>query len=195
MPQTPQGYRRRNSLRYEGYDYTTPNAYSITICAYHGQCIFGQVIDHEMVLNPLGEIADRCCVEFGTRHARIELNAYVIMPNHVHILFTILEWLVQGATDSEQERVAKQRKFGDAIAGSVSTYMGGYKGAVTQKAKNQGLIPGPPLWQGKFYDHIVRGDTDFERQYSYIQSNPARWLADQLHPDAPPNKFNREWRK
>ena len=185
MPNTPRGYRRRNSLRYDGYDYTRPGAYAITICAHRGRLVFGRVVDHEMVLNPLGQIADACCRQLFARHERIKLNAQVVMPNHVHILFTILKAL--------SSQPAKERKFGDAIAGSVSTYIGAYKSSVTQRAKNRGLIPHPPLWQGKFYDHIVRDDEDFQRQYDYIHANPARWLTDQLHPDAPPNKFNREW--
>lgn len=71
--------------------------------------------------------------------------------------------------------------------------MGGYKSSVNVMAKNRGLISGFPLWQNQFYDRIVRNEKEFQRHYDYIQSNPARWLEDQLHPDAPPNKFNAEW--
>ena len=179
--------RNRQSIRYDDYDYTSPGAYSITICAYRGKCIFGQVVDGEMQLNPLGILADECCVKFGENHPLIELNAYVVMPNHVHILFTIIE------RPPDADLTPKERVFGDAIAGSVSAYMGGYKGSVTQRAKNRGLIPGPPIWQERFWDRIVRGDIEFERHRNYIAMNPARWLEDQLHPDAPPNKFNRDW--
>lgn len=78
MPKHPQ---RRNSLRYDGYDYTSPGAYAITICAYQGRCIFGKVSEHEMILSPLGRIADERCRAFGERHERIDLNTHVVMPN------------------------------------------------------------------------------------------------------------------
>lgn len=188
MPKRPQ---RRNSLRYDGYDYTSPGAYAITICAYQGQCIFGEIIEHEMILNPLGRIADERCRAFGERHARIDLNAHVVMPNHVHILFTITTPLSQPSSES----TAVTREFGKPIAGSVSAYMGGYKSSVKVMAKHRGLIADASIWQDQFYDRIVRNEKEFQRHYDYIQSNPARWLEDQPHPDAPLNKFNAEWRK
>ena len=188
MSQPPNQSRNRKSIRYDGYDYTSPGSYSITICTHKGKSMFGQIVDSTMILNPLGEIANQCCIDFGEKHPLIRLDIHQIMPNHAHILFTILE----RATAAPSE--PKARKFGDAIAGSVSSYMGGYKNAVTQRAKNQGLIPGPPLWHGRFWDRIVRNEIEFERHRNYIETNPARWLQDQLHPAAPPNKFNSEWR-
>jgi len=179
----------RKSKRVKGYDYTSPGSYAITICAHNGRAIFGKVTDGEMILNPLGKLANKCCQDFGKRHKRIRLDAFVIMPNHIHILFTILERHPNAII------VLKERAFGDSIAGSVSAYIGGYKGSVTQHAKNRGLISGPPLWQSLFWDRIVRDDLEFENQRNYIDTNPARWLKDQLHPDALPNKFNEEWHK
>ena len=43
-----------------------------------------------MVLSPLGEIADACIAEFAKRHPEIQIESYVIMPDHVHILIWIL---------------------------------------------------------------------------------------------------------
>ncbi|MEZ4714233.1 MAG: transposase [Caldilineaceae bacterium] len=190
MPQTELGYRRRNTLRYEGYDYTTPGAYFVTICERYGRCVFGQVVDQLMILNPLGQLAAQCLVDFGERHADIKIDASVIMPNHAHILLWLHADLEQ---NGQSVKVHKERKFGDAVAGSLSALMGGYKNSVTQRARNQGLIPQGFLWQDNFHDYIVRGEQDLERIRSYIHANPARWLADQLHPNAPPNQFNRTW--
>ena len=189
MPRTEFGYRRRNTLRAVGYDYTTPGAYFVTICERYGRCVFGQVVDQIMVLNPLGKIAEECIAGLAKRHANLTVDATVIMPNHGHLLL----WLKANPEQPAAAASNRQRKFGDAIAGSLSVIIGGYKSSVTQKAQTQGLIPAPPLWQDNFYDHIVRGETDLERIRSYILANPARWQEDQLHPDAPPNSFNRVW--
>jgi REP element-mobilizing transposase RayT len=48
------------------------------------------------------------------------------------------------------------------------------------------------LWQRGFWDHVIRDEADLNRIRTYIQMNPARWQTDQLHPDAPPNRFNRK---
>ncbi len=58
MPETELGYRRRNSLRYKGFDYTSAGAYFVTFCVAGGRCALGQVLDQTMVLNPLGQVAD-----------------------------------------------------------------------------------------------------------------------------------------
>jgi|GEM_PF-755281 len=189
MPQTEFGYQRRNTLRHAGHDYTSPGAYFVTICEHQGRSVFGQIIDQTMVLNPLGKIAANCITAFANRHPEITLEVSVVMPNHVHVLL----WLKDDPEQSNAIATGKQRKFGDAVAGSLSTLIGGYKSSVTQTAKRQGLIPGPPLWQDNFYDHIIRSDQELERIRSYIRTNPVRWLADQLHPAAPSNHFNRTW--
>ena len=40
----------RRSIRLKGYDYTQPGAYFVTICAFHHDEIFGEVVDGEMQL-------------------------------------------------------------------------------------------------------------------------------------------------
>ncbi len=192
MPQTEFGYRRRNTLRYAGYDYTMPGAYFVTICERYGRCVFGEIVEQTMVLNPLGKIAENCLTEFANRHPEIALDAVVVMPNHLHLLL----WLAPDPEQVDGEPTPpKERRFGDAVANSLSVLIGGYKGSVTQKARNQGLILKSALWQNNFHDHIVRSDQELERIRSYIHANPARWLEDQLHPDAPSNRFNRTWRR
>lgn len=200
MPQTEKGYRRHNSLRHPGYDYTTPGAYFVTSCTYNGRSVFGQIVDQTMVLNPLGQLAADCLADFVERQtALVRLDASVIMPNHAHLLL----WLKADSLYPHTVATGKLRKFGDAVAGSLSVLLGSYKSSVTQKAINRGLLPGRSLWQDNFYDHIVRdppavdqgieNSLSLERIRNYILTNPARWLEDQLHPDAPPNEFNRTW--
>jgi hypothetical protein len=46
------------------------------------------------------------------------------------------------------------------------------------------------VWQRNYYEHIIRSEQEFMRIWTYIDTNPARWREDQLHPDASPNPFN-----
>ena len=163
-------YRRRNTLRHVGYDYTNAGAYFVTLRAHRGLRVFGEVVNGVMVLNPLGRIADQCWTEFAERHTDAQVDVHVIMPNHAHVLLWIMD-----TGSAEPGAVSKTRKFGDAIAGSLSSLVGAYKSAVTQQAAHRGLIPAPPLWQRNFHDHIVRGEQELERIREYIRQNPARW--------------------
>ncbi len=182
--------RRNNSMRYAGYDYTAPGAYFVTICAEQGRPVFGQVVDGVMQLNPLGEIALACWLAFARKHApTITVLAVCVMPNHVHVLLVFAE--VMSSADGPDPVV---RRFGQPIAGSLSSLVGAYKAEVSRQAKQHGLIPGGSLWQRNFWDRIVRDERELETVRAYIESNPARWLEDQLHPKAAPNKFNLTWR-
>lgn len=185
----PGAKRRPNSMRYDGYDYTWPGAYFVTYCAYHGRSIFGQIVDHEMRLNPLGEIADQYWPELAANHAHVLLDTHVIMPNHGHVLLLFRQDPEVGAASAPVKR-----EFGKPIARSLSTLVGTYKAEVTRRAERRRLIPSPPIWQGGFWDRIIRDERELQTVRDYIRNNPARWLEDQLHPDAPPNRFNGSWR-
>ena len=72
--------RRRNSLRHPDHDYTRPGAYFITICAYKGNALFGQIVDGVMQLNPLGLIAHQAWLDLPKRHSHLSVDPFVIMP-------------------------------------------------------------------------------------------------------------------
>jgi putative transposase len=188
MPNTPMGYRRRNSLRHKSFDYTSAAAYFVTICVDHGRCVFGQIVDS---VNPLGQIADQAWARILKNHPNAQLDTHVVMPNHGHAVL----WLHIDPDQPPSAAPVKARRFGDAIAGSLSTLVNSYKSSVTQQAQHRGLLLDGSFWQSNFHDHIVRGDQELQRIRDYIQSNPARWLEDQLHPKAPINQFNRTWNR
>jgi len=185
MPNSTSYPQRPNSMRYPGFDYRSHAAYFVTTCTQHGHLVFGQIVDGEMLLNPLGQLAHQAWCAFITHHRNVNVTAFVVMPNHVHVLMTL-----QGTP--QPEPVA--RAYGAPIAGSLSTLIGGYKAEVTRSAIRSGLLPNKAvLWQGNFWDRIVRDEREFAAVRSYIENNPARWQEDQLHPSAPPNPFNRTW--
>ena len=186
MPTAPDRPQRHNSLRHPGFDYTSAGAYFVTICAAHRVCLFGEVAGGCMQLNPLGHVACSTWPALVEHHACAKVDEYVVMPNHVHALI----WL-QPLPPPIAPTGTQQRAFGNPVADSLSTLIGSYKSSVTQQAKRKRLLPGPVLWQRNFYDNIVRNAEALARIREYIRTNPARWHEDQLHPDAPPNPFNR----
>ncbi|MCC7400479.1 MAG: hypothetical protein IT214_03250 [Chitinophagaceae bacterium] len=74
----------RKSIRLKGYDYSQAGMYFITICVQNRACLFGDVVNGEMVLNDAGRIADECWLNIPVHFPNVILHEYIIMPNHVH---------------------------------------------------------------------------------------------------------------
>jgi len=80
----------RRSIRLQHHDYSQAAAYFVTICVHARQCLFGEVVNGEMVLNDLGKIVEECWDDIAQHCDNVELDTFIIMPNHVHgiIVFT-----------------------------------------------------------------------------------------------------------
>ena len=78
----------RRSIRFKGRDYTAPGIYFVTICSADGSNIFGRVNDGTVVENRLGQLVRARWLEIPRHFANVELDAFVVMPNHVHGLIT-----------------------------------------------------------------------------------------------------------
>ncbi len=92
MKYDPQKHHRR-SIRLKGYDYTQPGAYFITICTHHRDEIFGEVVDGEIKLSPLGMIVREEWFRSAEMRKEIRLfeDELSIMPNHLHAINWIVE--------------------------------------------------------------------------------------------------------
>ncbi|RZM75037.1 transposase [Leptolyngbya iicbica] len=91
MPYDPKIHRRR-STRLRHYDYATPGFYFVTICAHQRQHLFGKIQDDYMILNDAGRVAQAHWQRLAQHFAHIQLDAFVVMPNHVHGIIQIVEW-------------------------------------------------------------------------------------------------------
>ena len=79
----PEKHRRR-SIRLRHHDYSRAGAYYITVCTEGRKLLFGEVIDDEVKLNELGRIAAEEWSKSAQVRSEIELDTWVVMPNHVH---------------------------------------------------------------------------------------------------------------
>lgn len=75
---------RRRSLRLQGYDYAQAGAYFVTICTQERACMFGEIVDGQMRLNPAGEMVHRVWTEIPAHAPDVDIDAFVVMPNHIH---------------------------------------------------------------------------------------------------------------
>lgn len=177
--------RNRKSIRLKGYDYSQPGHYFITICTHHRAHLFGDVRDGQMVLSAMGAVADACWRAVPEHYPNVRVDAYVIMPNHVHGVLEIMDVGAQdfvnvGAQDFVPPRSdGKTHKFGKIIPRSVATIVRGFKTGVTKWARENTDVH--VAWQRNYYEHIVRDDEALNRIRQYIRNNPARWPQDDLN--------------
>lgn len=83
MAYNPQRHHRK-SIRLKGYDYAQAGLYFITICCQNRECLFGNIINGEMILNDAGNIANECWLAIPNHFPNVVLHEFVIMPNHIH---------------------------------------------------------------------------------------------------------------
>ena len=84
----PQIHHRR-SVRLRGYDYAQAGAYFITICTHERACLFGKITDGKMILNDAGKIANDEWLKTPELRKNVELDAFIVMPNHIHLIILI----------------------------------------------------------------------------------------------------------
>ncbi len=89
-------YPKRKSLRLKGYNYSDAGLYFITICTHGRECLFGKIENGEMKLNEYGEIARKEWELSATKRAEMELDCFVVMPNHLHGIVIINENVRRG---------------------------------------------------------------------------------------------------
>jgi putative transposase len=80
---------RHKSIRLKEYDYSQPGAYFVTVCTHNRASLFGKIIDGEMVLNDMGKIVGKCILDIPVHFSDVEIDKFVIMPNHVHLIIII----------------------------------------------------------------------------------------------------------
>ncbi len=83
--------RRRRSIRLKGYDYSRTGAYFVTTVTQNRLCLFGDVVGDEMHLNEAGIMAQEMWETLPHRFPGRDLDAFVIMPNHIHGIIAINE--------------------------------------------------------------------------------------------------------
>jgi REP element-mobilizing transposase RayT len=80
----------RRSLRLQHFDYSTPGAYFITVCLQGKTSLFGEIVHDAMCLNDAGRMIEHWWQELPRKYSSVELDAFVIMPNHFHEVVMML---------------------------------------------------------------------------------------------------------
>jgi REP element-mobilizing transposase RayT len=185
-----------NTMRLQNWDYGWDGIYFVTICTYNRQPFFGKITNSKMIFSEIGLLAKKFWLEIPSHFSFVSLDAYCIMPNHIHgiLMFNknenkdvihICDKTVGlrhclGSTNSDRLKINKspgQLRYQNQGKNTLSSVIGSYKSAVSRCAHNA-----HPCfrWQNRFYDRLIRDNDSFFRLNHYIQNNPRNWETDEL---------------
>ena len=148
---------KRKRKRLDGYDYALTGAYFVTICTHERKNLFWSDCQRNMA----GSIVEKEILLIQNRFSEIEVVAYAIMPDHIHLLLN--------NAGSEA---------------NLSTIIGSFKRDITKQLRREN--PNLKVWQVSFHDRIVRNQEEMDRINMYIELNPANWM--ETH-EIPPDLF------
>ena len=179
----------RKSTRLRGYDYSSPGAYFVTIVIHNRLYLLGDVIEGKVRLNDAGEMVQQIWEALAFRFPSIDLDAFIVMPNHVHGIVFLNESVgapLVGAHSSEihsiTEGAATKRvlpKLGDVVGAHKSITTVKYVEGV--KVNERRRFP-ERLWQRNYYEHVIRDEEELERAREYIFNNTIEWEMDPENP-------------
>jgi len=166
----------RRSIRLKGYDYSNDGAYFVTVCSYKKELIFSSVgaglasarnYNDLIILKPPGKIILNCLNKIPMRFANVEIDEFIIMPNHLHVIIII----------NNRNRVDARPTptLGDIICAFKSECVNDY----IKYINDNNLIKSGKLWQRNYYDRVIRNDMELNAYRKYINDNPANWVDDE----------------
>lgn len=176
-------YSSRRSTRLQGFDYTQLGTYYITLCTYRRRCLFGDVVDGEMQLSSMGEIVLATWNAIPIHFPHAVLDAFVVVPNHVHATFGLLrrgmtEAVCRAPTTIQIPMNDPHReRFGKPVVGSVPTIVRSFKSAVTRRI-NDMIGTRTKVWQRGEDERVVRNAAELDRIRRYIADNVRNWKPD-----------------
>ena len=173
--------KQRRTVRLKAYDYSAQGVYFVTVCVKDRQKILSRIVGTGVpdgpqgeeicgvVLLKRGEIAERVLRQMSDFYEHLSVDAYVIMPDHIHFLLQIKEG-----------RKAPCGPSGTPVPtqnSTLSRFVSTFKRFCNKEY-------GENIWQRRSYDHVIRGQEDYEEHIKYIYENPMRWHFDELYKKA-----------
>jgi putative transposase len=200
----------RQSTRLENFDYSSPGAYFVTVCANGRSYLFGEILEDEMKLNEAGEMVKRKWLEMPASFDHLKIDEFVIMPNHVHLILVLSVSqegehrvrpykigidpptnrrgdLYDRPADETIPRVANEYQHPTGTTnGSVGRIIQLFK-TVTTGEYIRGVhdLSWPPfekrLWQRNYFERVIRDERGLQNARTYVLENPLKWHLDVMN--------------
>jgi len=176
--------RKRRSIRLQGYDYSQAGAYYITMCTRNRECLFGNVIDGQIQLNEVGRIVQTVWNGLPQFYEGVELDAFVVMPNHVHGVIVIHAGVGAIHESPLLSKPFASARIVDRRRMLLSKIIGRFKMVTAKQINALRETSGLTVWQRNYYEHVVRDEVSLNRIRQYLADNPAQWEFDRENPAA-----------
>ncbi len=145
-----------------------PGWYFVTICTYKNYLLFGNIINGGMDLNDVGEIARQCWLDIPNHFANVQLDEFIIMPNHVHGIINICDENVGANNHSPLPNNTPFKSPSKTIGSMVR----GFKIGVTKWIRKN--TDSYHVWQRNYYEHVIRDESELKPIRTYIIHNPLK---------------------
>lgn len=170
---------RIESTRLPGWDYASAGWYFITICTKDRRCVFGTVEKESVRLSTAGTIITAEWLKTPQVRSDVALDEWVVMPNHLHGVIVMLDWVHPSETPHRGVSTKQSKK-----SYSLGTIVGQFKSACIKRIWATGFDDF--AWQPRFFDHIIRNEKELDSIREYIVDNPLKW---ELEKDNPENLY------
>jgi putative transposase len=167
----------RRSIRLKGYDYSLPGAYFVTVLSLHQQTVFGVIKDGIFKPNINGNIVKECWYELDKHYYNINLDTFIVMPNHIH-----------GIIFLEDTNVPSSRNVGAGLRPALTKLqklpeiIRAFKSFSSRRINEHRNTPGTPVWQRNYYERVIRNEKEFNEIRQYIVDNVTNWGKDTENP-------------
>jgi len=178
MTRAPLG---RRSIRLAGYDYSSSGVYFVTICAFRRMMLFGEIRDAKMIPHAVGALVVAAWYELPNRFPTVTLDAFALMPNHLHGIIALHKKnrAEASGTSAEADSAPPNSNPTPTLAHVVRTFKSLAYAAVRRRLRRTS-----PMWQRNYYEHIIRPGNDLTAIQRYVWENPSRWQFDRENPQA-----------
>ncbi len=198
----PQTHHRR-TIRLHGYDHSQPGAYFITVCTHGKQSLYGEIVEGQRRMNDAGQLVHACWYGLGRRYSGIDLDAFIVMPNHIHGIIQITDvgaihelptpGLVANEVGAIHESPLRGMDRKRRRRMQLAKVIGYFKMNTAKQINARRGTPGTALWQRNYYEHIIRNDGELDKICEYISTNPLRWASGRDNPDAVADPEDDPW--
>jgi len=191
----------RRSIRLKDYDYSSPGAYFVTICAQNREFMFGEISFGEMILNDAGKMIETTWNELPQNYPGVAIDEFIIMPNHFHGIILLTGKNVDIASERGNHGGIAPTNSAETVRAmplcspnniehslSLPDVVHRFKSLTTARYR-QGVVeyswrtfPGR-LWQRNYYEHILRDEDELNQIREYIRTNPQNWDIDIENPN------------
>jgi len=189
---------RISTTRLQNWDYGWNASYFVTLCTQNRIHYFGEIVDGKMQLSEIGKFAEKYWYEIPKHFPFVKLDAFVVMPNHIHGIIIIDKKSTTAMIETQNlasqqipekvktQNLASQRRTSQREASqrfgpqskNLASIIRGYKIGVTKDAKKIDTLW---QWQARYYDHIIRNDKAYQNIKEYIINNPKKWNDDKFY--------------